>query len=110
MRLRALFVSAAIMSLTVVSAKAVNPWVPSPLIAEDEIVATAYYDTLSILSTPNECSDFFGGPDSIESFKGFVSKLRKSYFSPSIGIRMQGSTMNVVNAKTKKRYRLFDKV
>lgn len=108
MRLRALFVSTAIMSLTVVSAKAVNP--PSPLIAEDKIVATAYYDTLSILSAPNECSDFFGGPDAIEIFNGFISRLRRGFFSSSIGIRMSGSTMNVVNAKTRKQYRLFDKV
>jgi hypothetical protein len=110
MKLRALFVSTAIMSLTVVSAKAANPSVPSPLIDEDEIVATAYHDTLSILSTPNECSDFFGGPDSIESFNGFISKLRKSYFAPAIGIRMSGSFTNVLNVRTKKRYRLFDKV
>ena len=32
------------------------------LIAEDKVMASAYYDTLSILSTINPCSEFFRGP------------------------------------------------
>ncbi|HVQ38330.1 MAG TPA: hypothetical protein VMS31_12400 [Pyrinomonadaceae bacterium] len=110
MRLRALLISTAIMSLTVAVVKAINPPVPSPLINEDKILGSAYYDTLSILSTPNECSDFFGGPTVIETFNALIGKVRKDYFSSAIGIRMSGSTVNVVNVKTRKRYRLFDKV
>src|SRR5688572_24458805 len=78
MRLRELLISTAMMSLTFASAKAITPPLPSPLIEEDKVLGTAYYDTLSILSTPNECSDFFGGPSaSVEVFNSFIEKVRK---------------------------------
>ena len=110
MKLRECLLSTAMISLTLVSAKAVTP-VPSPLINEDKILGTAYYDTLSILSTANGCSDFFGGPSvSVESFNGLMGKVRKDYFSSSIGIRMSGATVSVFNAETKNKYRLFNKV
>lgn len=110
MKLRALLIGTAMMSLTVVSAKAVTPPVPSPLITEDKILERAYYDTLSILSTANECSDFFGGISAIEGFNGLISKVRKDYLASAVGIRMSGTTTNVFNTKTKNQYRLFDKV
>src|SRR5688572_32563694 len=111
MRLRELLISTAMMSLTFASAKATTPPLPSSLIEEDKVLGTAYYDTLSILSTPNECSDFFGGPSaSVEVFNSFIEKVRKEYISPWIGIRMSGSAVNVLNARTNRKYRLFDKV
>lgn len=111
MKLRELLISTAIMSLTFISTKAITPILPSPLIEEDKVLGTAYYDTLSILSTPNECSDFFGGPSaSVEVFNSFIGKVRKDYFSPWIGIRMSGSAVNVFNTQTQRKYRLFDKV
>jgi hypothetical protein len=111
MKLRAFLIAMTMMSLTFVSAKAVTPSVPSPLINEDKILGSAYYDTLSILSTPNECSDFFGGPSaSVDIFKAIIGKVRRKYFSPSIGIQMSGAVVNVSNAETKSTYRLFDTV
>jgi hypothetical protein len=113
MKLRELVISMAMMSLTFLSAKAITPPVPvpSPLIDGDEILRTAYYDTLSILSTSNECSDFFGGSAaSVEIFNGLIGKVRKDYFSPSIGIRMSGSAVNVFNVGKNRKYRLFNKV
>lgn len=111
MKLREILIGSAMMSLTFVSAKAITPPVPSPLIDEDKIVGSAYYDTLSILSTSNECSDFFGGPAaSVDIFNGLIGRARKDYFSLSLGIQMSGATTNVFGAKTKKKYRLFDKV
>lgn len=95
MKLRELFVGAVLMSLTFVSAKAITPPLPSPLITEDKILGTAYYDTLSILSTPNECGDFFGGSSaSVDIFNGLIGKVRKDYLSTSIGIRMSPSRAN----------------
>jgi hypothetical protein len=35
---------------------------PSPLIAKDEVLGSAYLNTLNILSANNACSNFFGGP------------------------------------------------
>lgn len=111
MKLRELLISTAMMSLTFVSAEAITPSVPSPLIEEDKILGEAYYNTLSILSTPNECSDFFGGSSaSVEIFNSLIGKVRKGYFSSSIGIRMSGKAVNVFNMETKRRYRLFDQV
>ncbi len=110
MKLREFLIGVAMMSLTVVSAKAVIPTVPSPLINEDKILESAYYDTLSILSTPNECSDFFGGSStSVEIFNSLIGKVRKKFFSSSVGIEMSGQIVNVFNVETKTNYRLFDK-
>ena len=47
------------------------------LISEDKVLGSAYYDTVSILSSKNPCSDFFGGPDSVVIFSELVSKIRK---------------------------------
>jgi len=109
MKLRALLISTAMMSIAAVSAKAVNPSIPSPL-SEDKILETAYYDTLTILSTPNACSNFFGGISVVESFNALISKVRKDYVSSAIGIRMSGTITNFFNFKTKNQYRLFNKV
>jgi len=111
MKLREFLIGTAMMSFTLVSAHAITPTVPSPLITEDKILGSAYYDTLSILSTPNECSDFFGGPvASVDIFNGLIGKVRTSFFQPSIGIRMSGDTISGFNQTTKTRYRLFNKV
>ena len=111
MRPRELLIGTAMMFLTFISAAAITPPVPSPLINEDKILGAAYYDTLSILSSPNECSDFFGGPSaSVEIFNGLIGKVRKDYFYHSIGIRMSGEAVNILNATTRNQYRLFDKV
>jgi hypothetical protein len=111
MKLRELLIGTAMMSLTFVSVKAATPPLPSPLIVEDKILSSAYYDTLSILSTPNECSEFFGGASiSVEIFNSLIGQVRKEYLSSPIGIRMSGATINVSNAVTNSKYRLFDKV
>jgi hypothetical protein len=127
MRLREFMIGTLFMSIALVSAKAIVPPVrddaiveadvsvppvlPSPLIARDKVFATAYYQTLSILSTSNVCSDFFGGPAaSVDVFNKFIGKMRKDYFSSSIGMRMTGATTNVFNATTQSHYRLFDRV
>lgn len=85
--------------------------VPSPLINEDKLLGSSYYDTLSILSSANNCSDFFGGPDaSVDVFKRLMGRLRKEHNRSDIGMRMSGETTTVFNARTKARYRLFDQV
>ncbi|MCM3874304.1 MAG: hypothetical protein ND895_26745 [Pyrinomonadaceae bacterium] len=86
------------------------PAAPSPLISEDKLLGSAYYDTVNILGSNNPCSDFFGGPASVEVFNELVSKIGKSALSVGIGMRMSGSTTNIHNARTKMKYRIFDKV
>ena len=86
------------------------PLAPSPLISQDKVLGSAYYDTVSILSSKNACSDFFGGPDSVEIFNELVSKIQKAVLSVGIGMRMSGPTTNIYDARTNKKYRTFDKV
>lgn len=84
---------------------------PSALIAADKEIASAYYDTLSILSNNNGCSDFFGGPAaSVEVFNEMMGQVKKDYVAPTIGMAMSGETANVINAQTHKEFRLFNKV
>jgi hypothetical protein len=127
MRLRELVIAVMFTSTALVSVNALPPAVrydapepdvdaplpvePSALISQDKVLGSAYYDTLSILSATNDCSDFFGGSAvSVEVFNKFIGKVQKNYFAKSIGMRMSGKTTNVSNVMTKSRYRLFDKV
>ena len=55
---------------------AARPMPPSSR-AEDKVLASAYLDTLSILSTTNGCSAFFGGPKaSVDIFTQLMSRIR----------------------------------
>jgi len=91
-------------------ASASLPAEPSPLVSQDKVLRSAYYDTLSILRSNNPCSDFFGGPASVDIFNELVSKLRKDILSVGVGMRMSGAVTSIHNARTKKNYRIFDKV
>lgn len=87
------------------------PVASSPLISRDKVFAAAFYDTLSILGTSNTCSDFFGGPAaSVHVFNELIGRVKKDYFSSSIGMRMSGSTTYVVDNRTRKEYRFFERV
>lgn len=87
------------------------PPAPSPLISADRILGAAYYDTLSVLNASSSCSDFFGGPGAaVEAFNRLIGKVRKEYLPALIGVRMSGSTTNLLNARTRKETRLFDNV
>lgn len=86
------------------------PSAPSPLISQDKVLGSAYYDTLTILSSANACSDFFGGPESVDIFNQLVRRIQKSVLSVDIGIRMSGPTTNIHDFRTNKKYRIFDKV
>ena len=86
------------------------PSAPSPLISKDRVLGSAYFDTINILSSNNPCSDFFGGTASIPIFNELVSRIRKDVLRVGIAMRMSGFTTNIYDAKTKKNYRLFDKV
>jgi hypothetical protein len=81
------------------------------LIAEDKVMAAAYYDSLSILSTINRCSEFFGGPAvAVDVFNHMIGQVEKDYLAAAIGMEMSGITMNFSNAVTRAEFRLFDKV
>lgn len=81
-----------------------------PLVIEDDVFSSAYYDTLAILRAGNRCSEFFGGAASVDIFDRLVARMHKDYFAADIGIRMGGETENILNTQTNQRYRMFEKV
>jgi hypothetical protein len=97
-------------SIAVTSTTVPPPSVPSPLISEDKVLGSAYYDTVNILSSENRCSEFFGGPTSVDIFNELVGKIRKHSLSLGVAMRMSGTTTNIHDTKTKRNYRTFDKV
>ena len=87
------------------------PVAPSPLISEDRVLGSAYYDTLNILSTTNKCSDFFGGPAAaVYVFNELIGKVEKDHFSERVAMRMSGHLTNVLDNNSKVRFRMFEKV
>ena len=74
------------------------------------VLQKAYLDVYSILSNENSCSNFFGGPRSIEALNNLVQQLRSSCLEHRIAIRMSGSMSFYQDATTNLSYRLFDKV
>ncbi|MEO7971548.1 MAG: hypothetical protein ABI698_09635 [bacterium] len=81
-----------------------------PLVFEDDVFSSAYYDTLAILRTGNRCSQFFGGTSTVDIFDSLIAKMHKDYFKADIGIRMTGLTENILNVQTNRAYRMFEKV
>lgn len=85
--------------------------IPPEIISQDEVLESVYYNTLSILSTSNRCSDFFGGPTaSVPVFNQLMGLVRKDSLSSTVAMRMHGITTNAEDARTGVRYRLFSKV
>ena len=82
----------------------------SPLASQDKLFASAYFGALSILAANNECSDFFGGPAATEVFTQLMGKVSKNSLPALVAMNMNGLTVQVTNARTKSKYRLFDKV
>ena len=89
----------------------INTLDASPAVSKDKALLSAYLNTVSILSTNNSCSLFFGGSAAaVDVFKHLIGTVQKDYFTTPIGIRMSGATVSVNNITTGTEYRLFDKV
>lgn len=111
MKPREVSLSTMMVCLVFVSANAYEMNVGRSLLAEDEVFRLAYYDTINILSTANECSEFFGGSAAaVEVFNALFARAGREFLKPSVGLIMSGGTTNVVNLTTGKKHRLFDKV
>lgn len=82
----------------------------SPRVREDEPLSTAYYDTMRILGSSNQCSDFFGGSESsVYVFSKLMAGVKRTHLPAGIGMKMSGDYTNVLNAATQLKFRLFDK-
>ena len=94
-----------------VSLNEAYPPAPSPLVLKDKVLGSAYSNTLRILSTPNACSDFFGGPAAaVDVFKELIGRVRKEYLTNAVGMTMSGEVVNIHNSRTRKDYRVFSRV
>jgi hypothetical protein len=88
----------------------VIPEPASTLVREDKALFTAYYDTMRILGSGNQCSAFFGGSEaSVSVFGNFMASVKRAYLPAGIGVKMSGDYINVLNARTQLKYRLFEK-
>ena len=82
----------------------------SRLLIKDSSYAEAYLDVVNILGDQNSCSEFFGGPErALDVFNRLAAAMTKTYSSPSLGIRMSGNYMTMINQILGNRYRLFKK-
>jgi len=83
---------------------------PTALVSKDSALATAYYDTMGILRANNRCSMFFGGAEaSVHVFSNFMEGIRKEYLPSAVGLKMSGDYINVLNAQTNLKFRLFER-
>lgn len=84
---------------------------PLELARKDAIYTSAYHDVYHILSAPNPCSSFFGGPSTaLEVLNNLFSKLETSRLPDTkTGLSMSGETRNLSNAQTGAKYRSFEK-
>jgi hypothetical protein len=88
----------------------VIPEPSSATVRADGPLAMAYYDTMKILGSGNQCSDFFRGPEaSVYVFSNFMAGVKRSHLPAGIGVKMSGDYTNILNAETKLKFRLFDK-
>jgi hypothetical protein len=64
---------------------------------------------MRILGSGNQCSAFFGGSEaSVSVFGNFMAGVKRAYLPAGIGVKMSGDYMNVLNATTRLKYRLFE--
>lgn len=84
--------------------------VPTPLDAAGLVAGGAYRDVFRILSTPNRCSEFFGGPSKAAvAFNHFSRGLKSAPLDdPKIALRMSGNYVRYQDHPTGANYRLFE--
>jgi len=84
--------------------------VPTPLDAEGLAAEETYRDVFRILSTPNRCSDFFGGPArAAQVFNHFSRVLKRAPLDdPKVALRMWGTYSRHRDTPTGASYRLFE--
>jgi hypothetical protein len=85
--------------------------VPTPLDARHLADERTYRDVFRILSTPNPCSDFYGGPAKASTaFNQFARQLKRGRLDdPKIALRMSGNYTNYQDHATGVAYRIFDR-
>jgi hypothetical protein len=76
---------------------------------QPRLVHEAYHGVSLILNEDNPCSRFFGGQAAQEALDRLLDHLKVVSVTTSLGIRMYGTTMVIMNAKTGLTFRIFEK-
>ena len=70
-----------------------------------------YQDVFKILSRPNTCSDFYGGPRAATTvLKDFLPRVKPRRLVREVSFQMSGKPRVIYNPEVKATYRLFDNV
>jgi hypothetical protein len=85
--------------------------VPTPLDARRLADERTYRDVYRILSTPNSCSNFYGGPArAATAFNQFAGQLKRGRLDdPKIALRMSGNYTRYHDHTTGAVFRLFER-
>ena len=76
----------------------------------DWYIRQAYFDVFKILSTPNTCSNFYGGPRATTVLNDFVARVRSDLLFREISFQMGGKLRLIRDDSNRVWYRLFDKI
>ena len=94
-----------------VHAQQANDDVPNQLVIKNWELNRAYSDIFKILSRPNTCSDFYGGPRAATTvLKDFLPRVQPRRLVREVSFQMSGRPRVIYNAEVKATYRLFDTV
>jgi hypothetical protein len=97
-----------VVTTTTSNASVVTP-TPVPNKRADRTLTQAYRDTFKLLSEPNDCSSFYGGPKiALLVLNEFFSKLRKEKLPDHVALTMSGKAVYVLNTEAKVRFRVFE--
>src|SRR5215208_1037066 len=77
---------------------------------KDWDLTKAYLDVFAILSNPNKCSSFYGGPRAATTvLNGFVTRVKTQPLTREISFQMAGRPRLIRDPATGAFYRLFDR-
>jgi hypothetical protein len=82
---------------------------PLELVKKDWSITQAYTDVFEILSDPNTCSRFFGGPRATTVLSIFVTLMQPQPLVHDVSFEMTGRAQMVRDATTGASYRIFEK-
>ena len=83
---------------------------PINLYEADSLLKRAYHDVFEMLSKPNQCSEFYGGPDkAIFVLNKFVVRITKSQLPKDVSFAMKGPIVSNDSQASDISYRLFEK-
>lgn len=80
-----------------------------PLTIKNWELNRAYADVFKILSRPNTCSEFYGGPRAATTvLNDFLPLVKPQRLVPEVSFQMSGTPRVIYNREVKATYRLFD--